>query len=68
MRTEITDAIHRTWHQVRRHLKARYGRERSDAGYTTETVIITALLIGLGIAALGILAAKVTDKANGLTF
>jgi hypothetical protein len=39
-----------------------------DAGYTTETVVITALLIILAIGAVGIIAAKVTDKANSLNF
>ncbi|GAA1119137.1 hypothetical protein [Kitasatospora arboriphila] len=43
-------------------------RKQPDGGYTTETVIITALLVGLGLGVLGIIAAKVTDKANGLTF
>ncbi|GAA1215330.1 hypothetical protein GCM10009665_01450 [Kitasatospora nipponensis] len=39
-----------------------------DGGYTTETIVITALLILLAIGALGILATKVTDKANSLNF
>ncbi|MDH6580790.1 hypothetical protein [Kitasatospora sp. MAP5-34] len=43
-------------------------RASPDGGYTTETVIITALLVGCGIAALGIIASKVLDKANALNF
>ncbi|WP_035851134.1 hypothetical protein [Kitasatospora azatica] len=43
-------------------------RANPDGGYTTETVIITALLVACGIAALGILATKVLDKANALNF
>jgi hypothetical protein len=38
-----------------------------DAGYTTETVVVTALLIALAIAAVAIIVAKVLDKANGLS-
>ena len=38
----------------------------SDAGYTTETVVVTALLIALAIAALAAIAAKVKAKASGL--
>ncbi|MDI5974029.1 hypothetical protein POF50_032590 [Streptomyces sp. SL13] len=38
----------------------------SDAGYSTETVIITALLAALGIAAVAVIAAKVMDKAHSL--
>jgi hypothetical protein len=37
-----------------------------DAGYTTETVVVTALLVALAIAAIAIIVAKVIAKANGL--
>ncbi len=52
------------------HLAGVRGKRRAnpDGGYTTETVIITALLVGCGIAALGIIASKVLDKANALNF
>lgn len=39
---------------------------RSDAGYSTETVIITALLAALGIAAVAIITAKVMSKAKSI--
>lgn len=39
---------------------------RDDAGYSTETVIITALLAALGIAAVAIITAKVMGKARGI--
>ncbi len=39
---------------------------RSDAGYSTETVIITALLVALGIAAVAVISAKVMGKARGI--
>lgn len=38
-----------------------------DGGYTTETVVITALLVALAIAAIGIIVSKVLAKANGLS-
>lgn len=41
-------------------------RMRDDAGYSTETVIVTALLAILALAVVGIIAVKVTDKANGI--
>jgi Na+-driven multidrug efflux pump len=41
-------------------------RRTRDAGYTTETVVVTALLVALAIAAIGFIVAKVLAKANGL--
>ncbi|MFD7169251.1 hypothetical protein [Streptomyces violascens] len=37
-----------------------------DAGYSTETVIVTALLVILALSAIGVIASKVLAKANGL--
>ncbi|WP_329562058.1 hypothetical protein [Kitasatospora sp. NBC_01266] len=70
MRTDLTIKIHLVWTRTRQHLADRLEamRREPDAGYTTETVVITALLVLMGIAALGILAAKVADKANSLNF
>lgn len=42
-------------------------REEPDAGYSTETVLVTALLVVLAIAVIAIIAAKITEKANGIT-
>ncbi|TQS42811.1 hypothetical protein [Cryptosporangium phraense] len=39
---------------------------RGDGGYSTETVLVTALLVALAIAVLGIIAAKVLAKANSI--
>ncbi|MFB9320096.1 hypothetical protein [Cryptosporangium minutisporangium] len=39
---------------------------RGEAGYSTETVLVTALLVALAIAVLGIIAAKVLAKANAI--
>ncbi|WWR54865.1 hypothetical protein V1460_06155 [Streptomyces sp. SCSIO 30461] len=44
---------------ARRHL-------RSDAGYTTETIVVTALLATLALAVVGIIVGKVLTKANGI--
>jgi hypothetical protein len=42
-------------------------RIREDAGYTTETIVITALLAILAMTVVGIIVAKVTAKANGIS-
>lgn len=42
-------------------------RADRDAGYTTETVVVTALLVALAIAAVAIIVSKVLAKANGLS-
>ncbi|MET9293081.1 hypothetical protein [Streptomyces sp. NPDC003077] len=41
-------------------------RLRDDAGYSTETVIITALLAALAIAAVAVITMKVMGKARGI--
>jgi len=41
-------------------------RGRRDDGYTTESVIVTALLAALAITVIGIIAAKVVARAGGL--
>lgn len=70
MHTALSIRIHLAWTRASRHVAARVAaaRREPDAGYTTETVVITALLVLMGIAALGIIAAKVADKANSLSF
>lgn len=42
-------------------------RARPDAGYSTEAVIVTALLVVIALTVLAIIAAKVTAAANGIT-
>ncbi|MEV3854961.1 hypothetical protein AB0J38_11615 [Streptomyces sp. NPDC050095] len=52
---------------VRRFEQARqFNREHGDGGYTTETVIVTAMLAILAIAVVGIIVGKVLGKANGI--
>jgi fatty acid desaturase len=41
-------------------------RREPDAGYTTETVVVVALLVAMAIAAVAIITAKVIAKANSL--
>ena len=42
-------------------------RADPDAGYTTETVIVTALLAALALTAVGIIVAKVVTAANHIS-
>ncbi|MDI2127144.1 hypothetical protein [Yinghuangia seranimata] len=39
---------------------------RDERGYSTETVLVTALLVALAIAVIAIIALKVTNKANSI--
>ncbi|MEI5009076.1 hypothetical protein RB196_18880 [Streptomyces sp. PmtA] len=55
----LTRLVHAHLAEVRR-------RARSDAGYTTETIVVTALLAILGMTVVGIIVAKVTAKASGI--
>lgn len=55
--------IQLVWWQARDTLAARW---RDDDGMTTETVIITAVLAALALAATAIIVAKVTTKADNI--
>ena len=50
-------------------LHARWEALRADpeGGYTTETVIVTALLAALALTAVGIIVAKVVSAANNIS-
>jgi hypothetical protein len=41
-------------------------RRKPEAGYTTETVLVTALLVVAAIAIIAIIVGKVVAKANGI--
>ena len=41
-------------------------RDTKDGGYSTEAVLVTALLVVLALAVIAIIATKVTGKANGI--
>ena len=55
----IANEAQLTWNRLR-------VLSRDEAGYTTQTVIMTALLAALAIAAGAIIYAKVIDKANSI--
>jgi hypothetical protein len=50
--------------EVRHRWKAM--RATDDSGYSTETVLVTALLVTLAIVVIGIILVKVTGKANSI--
>jgi hypothetical protein len=49
-------------------LKARWDmlRREPEAGYSTETVLVTALLVAGALVIIAVIVAKVTAKANGI--
>lgn len=53
--------------QLRHWLKIRRELARNENGYSTEAVVITALLTALAVAAVAIIATKVMGKANGIS-
>ncbi|MGH3991097.1 MAG: hypothetical protein ACRDSN_01375 [Pseudonocardiaceae bacterium] len=42
-------------------------RREPEAGYSTEAVLVTALLVAAALAVIAIVVGKVTAKANGIT-
>ena len=52
------------WSLLRARFEARVIRD--EAGYTTEAVVMTALLAGLAIAIGAVIVAKVVSKANSI--
>ena len=57
------------WTAIWTNLHARIAvlRRNPDAGYATETVLVTALLVVAALAIIAIIIAKVTQKAKGIT-
>jgi len=55
--TSLCDELRRRW-QLARHT--------GDAGYSTETVLVTALLVALALTVLAIITAKVLAKAKSI--
>jgi hypothetical protein len=39
---------------------------QSEAGYSTEAVVVIALLVAMAVAAVAVVSAKVLSKANGI--
>lgn len=55
------------WAQIRAHLAEL--REHPDDGYSSETVIVTAILVGLALVAIGdVIYNKVVNKAWAISF
>ncbi|MEU7314903.1 hypothetical protein [Streptomyces sp. NPDC007083] len=48
------------------HLATLRQRVRRDDGYTTETIVVTALMVLLAIGALSVITSKVLSRANGI--
>jgi hypothetical protein len=63
-----TGLLRAIWALIRAHLAAAISelKHNGDAGYTTETVVVIALLVAMALAAIAIITAKVLAKANGL--
>ena len=63
MFSELTIVIH-----LIRSLRERLAvaRAQPEAGYSTEAVVVIALLVAVAVAAVGIIGAKVLTKANGI--
>jgi hypothetical protein len=61
--------MHDYWMAVWTALRARWElvRREPEAGYSTETVLVTALLVVAALAIIAIIVAKVTAKATGIT-
>lgn len=47
-------------------LRTRLAVERDEAGYTTETIIITAMLAALALLAVGLIVTQVTNTASSI--
>lgn len=61
--------MHNHWEALWTTLKARWHllHREPEAGYSTETVLVTALLVVAALAVIAIIIAKVTEKAAGIT-
>ena len=53
----LTSEVRHRWHTV---------RDTRDGGYSTEAVVVTAVLVVLALTVLGIIAVKVLAKANAI--
>ncbi|WP_060954422.1 hypothetical protein [Streptomyces hygroscopicus] len=51
---------------LRNHTALVRRQARGDAGYTTETIVVTALLVVLALTVVGIIVAKVLAKAHSI--
>lgn len=56
--TYLTAEIRHRWKAV---------RDTKDGGYSTESVLVTALLVAAAIIVIGVIVSKVKAKADGIT-
>lgn len=59
-------AVVLVWIEARLVEGRRRMREEPDAGYSTETVLVTALLVVAALVVIAIIVVKITDKANSI--
>lgn len=61
--------MHEYWNTVWATLRARIKvlRRNPEAGYSTEAVLVTALLVAAALFVIAIVVEKVITKANGIT-
>lgn len=69
MRRRMAAGLWTALWMVRDDLRERWEAVRAnpDAGYSTETVLVTALLVVAALIVIAIIVLKVTEKANGIT-
>lgn len=62
-------ALARWWDALLVDLRGRWAavRREPDAGYSTETVVVTGLLVVAALVVITIIVAKVTEAANGIS-
>ncbi|WP_086828700.1 hypothetical protein [Allokutzneria sp. NRRL B-24872] len=67
-RRHLVVALRTYWTTVRDAVAARWDvvHRDPDAGYSTETVLVTALLVVAAIAVVAIITAKIISKARGI--
>jgi hypothetical protein len=60
--------VYRYWITMWTLLRARFEmlRREPEAGYSTEAVLVTALLVVMALSVVAVLVAKVTAKANSI--
>ncbi|MEC3978888.1 hypothetical protein [Amycolatopsis sp. H20-H5] len=69
MHHDLLTALKTQWATTSSILKARWDalRGEPEAGYSTETVLVTALLVVAALAIIALIVAKVTAKASGIS-
>jgi hypothetical protein len=66
MRNRLTIVVTAMWIQLQ--LALHSAKENPDGGYSSETVILTAFLAGLGLAVAGIFGPRILTAARDVVF